>query len=704
MKKFYLLPCLLLSFYLLKAQVGNLDPTFGVSGIEKFKFIRKGTITSSKGESYGIQIINDYSNPSIRVYKYLSNGNVDLTYGNDGITLPVTMKYFSAAIQDDGKIVVVGTLAFPTFVHDQTKIVRFNLNGSVDFTYTSTEIGTYYTFPSKLIKQDNNLVLLGYNTSFASGTNNDFIYIFKDTGLTGFFLNPARRNANSVGYNLANYSLSKTVAIRDNKLIIAGLEQMPATTFPYIVNTRYYVSKYVNGNLDPTFGNNGQMPETLPAASYEHMSIAPDGKLLLANSIVNTSTNNSDFSIVRLNEDGSSDLTFNGNGAKTTDFGSNDTAYAIAFQKNKIIVAGSTQNKITGDKEFAIARYNDNGSLDSTFSDDGKQTLGEAGNSYKLEQLKIDSNRLYASGNITSNSNEEWKITAAYLLNYNLLLVCPDSKKVSNDKGICASLVNNISPVITPVESNAAFSYTLSGATTGSGTGSASGTTFNKGETVVTYKLINEPAKTCSFKVTVEDKEAPVIANVSANPNSIWPPNHTMKDVEIGYNMSDNCGEVNSTISVTSNEPESGTDSEDIAGDWKIIDAHHLQLRAERAGKGSGRIYTITIAATDASGNKSEQHTEVVIPHDNSGIKGTTDFSVKVLSNPVKDFFTLIIQSNKNEPVSLRVCDLFGRIIETRSDLTRNGTFQLGSTYRRGIYVAELKQGSKKETFTLMKY
>jgi hypothetical protein len=49
-----------------------------------------------------------------------------------------------------------------------------------------------------------------------------------------------------------------------------------------------------------------------------------------------------------------------------------------------------------------------------------------------------------------------------------------------------------------------------------------------------------------------------------------------------------------------------------------IVDAHHLQLRAERAGSGIGRIYTIRIVSTDSSGNTTSTTVTVQVPHDRS--------------------------------------------------------------------------------------
>ena len=72
---------------------------------------------------------------------------------------------------------------------------------------------------------------------------------------------------------------------------------------------------------------------------------------------------------------------------------------------------------------------------------------------------------------------------------------------------------------------------------------------------------------------------------------------------------------MNTSLSVISNEPLNGTGDGNTAVDWVVVDAHHVQLRAERDGDGTGRIYTITITATDSAGNTSAQTVTVSVPH-----------------------------------------------------------------------------------------
>jgi hypothetical protein len=114
----------------------------------------------------------------------------------------------------------------------------------------------------------------------------------------------------------------------------------------------------------------------------------------------------------------------------------------------------------------------------------------------------------------------------------------------------------------------------------------------------------------CTGTVTVNDTTPPMITSASANPSLLWPANHKMVDVTVNYSATDNCGQKACSISsVTSNEPISSSD-------YSIVDAHHVQLRAERLGGGNGRAYIIGITCMDASGNPSSKPVTVSVPHD----------------------------------------------------------------------------------------
>ena len=86
-----------------------------------------------------------------------------------------------------------------------------------------------------------------------------------------------------------------------------------------------------------------------------------------------------------------------------------------------------------------------------------------------------------------------------------------------------------------------------------------------------------------------------------------------MVNVTVSYSVTDNCPlPPNScTLDVTSNEAIG-----DTSPDWIVLDAHHVQLRAEREGNGNGRIYTIAVNCVDNGGSSSSQNVEVYVPHD----------------------------------------------------------------------------------------
>ena len=112
----------------------------------------------------------------------------------------------------------------------------------------------------------------------------------------------------------------------------------------------------------------------------------------------------------------------------------------------------------------------------------------------------------------------------------------------------------------------------------------------------------------------------PVISAVSVNSPVLWPPNHQMVEVTVSYTVTDNCdapAAIGRSLSVSSNEPDNGLGDGDMPGDIEVVDATHVRLRAERGGSGSGRIYTITITATDTAGYSSTRQVTVAVPKSN---------------------------------------------------------------------------------------
>jgi hypothetical protein len=137
----------------------------------------------------------------------------------------------------------------------------------------------------------------------------------------------------------------------------------------------------------------------------------------------------------------------------------------------------------------------------------------------------------------------------------------------------------------------------------------ASGSTFPLGTTTVqcTATDTHNNTATGSFTVTVRDTTPPTIVSITASPSILWPPNHQMVNVSVSVIATDlvDPAPMSHIVSVSSNQPLNGTGDGDTAPDWVITGPLTLQLRSERAS-GVVRVYTITIATTDASGNTSQ--------------------------------------------------------------------------------------------------
>jgi len=298
------------------------------------------------------------------------------------------------------------------------------------------------------------------------------------------------------------------------------------------------------------------------------------------------------------------------------------------------------------------------------------------------------------------------------------VITCPANITRPNDPGQCGAVVSfsatatdNCSGVVVTYD-HAPGSFFAVGTTTVHATATdASGNTSN-----------------CSFTVTVNDVEPPVIHDLKTSPHVLWPPNHKLRNVNVNYTATDNCpGTISCVITVRSNEPVGGPGNGIHAGvDWVIIDDHHIKLRAERDGHGHGRIYTVSVACTDQHSNTTHADTTVLVPHDMRnrltrmalGIGTTTSKTVLVMNeedpdhtsivqvypNPTNNYFTINIESaNSSDKISVRLIDVVGRVMEVRDNLSGSQTIRMGEKLKTGYYIAEIRQGNESKLIKLMK-
>ena len=156
--------------------------------------------------------------------------------------------------------------------------------------------------------------------------------------------------------------------------------------------------------------------------------------------------------------------------------------------------------------------------------------------------------------------------------------------------------------------------------------------TFPLGPTTVELTFTyNDPvfgatSTMASVEVVVGDINPPTVTGVS-DPVYLWPPNHKLREVNMDLVVMDSCDPdpTVTLISLISSEPDNGQGDGNTINDIQEADFgtddRTFLLRAERMGGGSGRLYTATYNATDASGNATDGEVQILVPHDQSDMK-----------------------------------------------------------------------------------
>jgi uncharacterized delta-60 repeat protein len=129
------------------------------------------------------------------------------------------------------------------------------------------------------------------------------------------------------------------------------------------------------GDLDKTFGSGGKVTTRIGPAGSDARAVVvqPDGKIVVGGRADQTDGSTGSFGLARFNRDGTLDTTFGSGGKVRTSFGQSSRIEALALQGDHKIVAAGSDFESPG-SAFALARYNSNGSLDSSFGDGGRVT------------------------------------------------------------------------------------------------------------------------------------------------------------------------------------------------------------------------------------------------------------------------------------------------------------------------------------------
>ncbi|MGE0635057.1 MAG: T9SS type A sorting domain-containing protein [Bacteroidia bacterium] len=317
-----------------------------------------------------------------------TDGELDNTFDSDGI---VVTDFFtkndrvnSVAIQDDGKIIVGGMALLQDI--SEFALARYNEDGSLDLSFGNAgKVATIFNNVKDeataiaIESETGKIVAAGYSMSHGDANKGD-IAIARynpDGSLDNSFSGDGKLITVLGTIPSAAYALGLQ---SDGKIVVAGI------VFNNGQYENFVVIRYNNdGTFDNTFNSVGVLYIELSQMDdrANALVIQEDGKILISGYSYNNTNPSNQFAMVRINQDGSIDNSFGINGVMTTHFGSvEDYSYSIALQDdNKIILAGYSFNGSHSD--FALARYNENGSLDNTFSGDGLLTTNFNGTSFE---------------------------------------------------------------------------------------------------------------------------------------------------------------------------------------------------------------------------------------------------------------------------------------------------------------------------------
>src|SRR3990167_2042134 len=333
---------------------------------------------------------------------FSASGELDTTFGTGGIVTTIIGSgsfksdvAYSVAIQSDGKIVVTGSSYNGG---NDFALVRYNTNGSLDTKVTTSNDFSADVAYSVAIQSDGKIVVAG--SSDNNGSNNDFALVrYNTNGSLDTTFNSTGIVTTAIG---SSSDVGRSVAIQsDGKIVVAGYSYNGS-------NNDFALVRYnTDGTLDTTFNSTGIVTTAIGSSTDAANSVAiqSDGKIVVAGYSNNGS--DYDFALVRYNTDGSLDTTFNSTGIVTTAIGSStDAANSVAIQSDgKIVVAGYSYNG--SDYDFALVRYNTDGSLDTTFNSTGIVTTAIGSSSDYANSVAIQSDgKIVVAGyswNCTSN-------------------------------------------------------------------------------------------------------------------------------------------------------------------------------------------------------------------------------------------------------------------------------------------------------------
>ena len=409
---------------------GLLDTGFGTGGtvalhspdssgsvVARAMVVYPATDTANAGKILAAGIITEPNLTTTKanfcLYRFLPNGSLDTTFGTNG---SVTTDFFSqddlgyaVAFDASGRILVGGdattlvstTVISPTQISNTYRtdfaLARYTAAGQPDTDpvngfgtmiapgLRSGKVTTQFGSGSSIgravaVQADGQILLAGQGYSAAANTNDFAVARYNPDGT----LDPSFGTggvANTV--ILAGRDYARGMVLQPDGKIVLGGDAFNGADQDLAV-ARYNA----DGTLDATFGTGGVMTTAVGVqgpsgtSALNDFGVSPlldaSGRVVMAG-VTTSSTGATDSVLVRYTPSGVLDATFGGTGKVVTDLGGNDQGRALAIQPDgKLVMVGNASSPATG-IDIAVARFNPNGTLDTTFGTGGKVTTDISG-------------------------------------------------------------------------------------------------------------------------------------------------------------------------------------------------------------------------------------------------------------------------------------------------------------------------------------
>jgi uncharacterized delta-60 repeat protein len=352
---------------------------------------------------------------------WAGTGVLDPTFGSAGTVNTADQSDARAVVlQPDGKLVAAGTAE--TAVTSDFALARYSADGALDATFgiggmVTTNFGDSKAEASALILQPDGKLVAAGDMTPRDTGDFDFALVRYTANGT---LDPTFGTGGQVTTDFAGGSFDRAGALvlqPDGKLVAGGNTVTGAGS--NLALARYQP----DGTLDPRFGTGGKVSTDVAGRSAVAAALAlqPDGRIVAAGT---ASAGNLDFALARYQVDGSLDPTFGDGGTVTTDFaGGTDEAAALVLQPDgKLVAAGDAETGGDTDapvRDVALARYDTNGALDADFGRGGEVTTDFPGGFAEAYALVLQPDgKLVAAGDAASAEGGDSGSTAFALARY----------------------------------------------------------------------------------------------------------------------------------------------------------------------------------------------------------------------------------------------------------------------------------------------